>query len=168
MNTRNKRRSTEHGFSLIELMIVIAIIGILVGVGVPAWRNAVIAGNETAAIQTLKTVATEQRVYFNGKGRTAYGTFDQLIETGSLDKRFVGDAPLVDGYVFTMKVTPKSGSTPPSFTLNADPQQKEGVSASGRRHFYIDSNISGIRTNNDGPASADDSAEGEAAPAESK
>lgn len=165
MKIRVTNRSTERGFSLIELMIVIAIIGILVGVGVPAWRNAVIAGNETAAIQTLKTLATEQRVYFNGRGRTAYGTFDQLIETGSLDKRFVGDAPVVDGYVFTMKVTPKSGSTPPSFTLNADPQQKEGVSASGRRHFYIDSNISGIRTNNEGPASAEDSAEGETAPA---
>lgn len=168
MRNRNKYRSTEHGFSLIELMIVIAIIGILVGVGVPAWRSAVIAGNETAAIQTLKTVATEERVYFNGKGRTAYGTFDQLIESGSLDKRFIGDAPLVDGYIFTLKVTPKSGSTPPSFTLNADPQQKEGVGASGRRHFYIDSNISGVRTNNEGPASADDSAEGESAPATTK
>ncbi|HEY0080282.1 MAG TPA: prepilin-type N-terminal cleavage/methylation domain-containing protein [Pyrinomonadaceae bacterium] len=152
----------ERGFSLIELMIVIAIIGILVGVGVPAWRNAVIAGNETAAIQTLKTITTEQRTYFNAKGRSSYATFDQLIENGALDKRFAGDEPVVEGYKFTLKVTPKSSSQPPSFTLNADPQQSEGMAATGKRHFYIDSNINTIRVNTTGPASAEDSPEGEA------
>jgi Tfp pilus assembly protein PilE len=143
-------------------MIVIAIIGILVGVGVPAWRNAVIAGNETSAIQTLKTITTEQRTYYNQKGRSSYATFDQLIENGSLDKRFAGDEPVVEGYRFTMKVTAKSTSQPPSFTLNADPQQKDGIGATGKRHFYIDSNINTLRVNNSGPASAEDSPEGEA------
>lgn len=156
-------RRREGGFSLIELMIVIAIIGILVGVGVPAWRNAVMAGNETAAIQTLKTIATEQRTYYNQKGRSSYATFDQLIENGALDKRFAGDEPVVEGYKFTMKVTPKSSSQPPAFTINADPQSSEGLGATGKRHFYIDANINTIRVNNNAPASAEDSPEGEAA-----
>ena len=147
----------ERGFSLIELMIVIAIIGILVGVGVPAWRNSVIAGNEAAAIQNLRNIATEQRTYFNMHGRTGYASFDDL----KLDKRFKGDAPVVDGYVYTLRVIQKSQSTPPSFTLNADPQQKEGIGATGKRHFYIDSNIGTVTVKNDGPAGPDDSPSGE-------
>ncbi len=151
------------GFSLIELMIVIAIIGILVGVGVPAWKNAVIAGNEAAAIQNLRTVATEQRVYFNAKGRTNYATFDQIRDSGSLDKRFSGDAPVVEGYIYSLKTTPKSAGSPAFFSINADPQQKEGLGATGGRHFYIDSNVGNVRANASGPAGPNDSPEGEAA-----
>lgn len=150
----------ERGFSLIELMIVIAIIGILVGVGVPAWQNITRAGNETAAVQTLRTITSEQRVYFNTHGRTGYATFDQLREAGALDNRFAGDAPVVEGYIFTLKVVPKSPSGPAFFSINADPQQKEGLGATGGRHFYIDSNINTVRTNAQGPAGPNDSPEG--------
>jgi prepilin-type N-terminal cleavage/methylation domain-containing protein len=159
MRQNNKYRRSAGGFSLIELMIVIAIIGILVGVGVPAWRSAVIAGNETAAVSTLRTIATEERTFFNAKGRTSFGTFDQLIENGALDKRFAGDEPVVEGYKFTLKVTPKSGSQPPFFSVNADPQQTDGMGATGKRHFYVDSNVNTIKVNSNGPATAEDSPE---------
>lgn len=138
-------------------MIVIAIIGILVGVAVPAWRNSVIAGNETAAIQNLRNIATEQRTYYNMKGRSGYANFDQL----NLDSRFRGEAPVVDGYVYTLKVVPKTQSTPPSFTLNADPQQKDGLGATGKRHFYIDANGGTVLVNSNGPAGPEDSPSGE-------
>jgi len=161
MNREMKRRASERGFSLVELMIAIAIIGILIGVGVPAWKNLTIAANESAAIQNLKTIQLEQRAYFNTRGRTSYGTFDQIIESGSLDKRFRGDEPVIDGYRYTMKAVPKSSSQPPSFSINADPQQKEGLSVTGKRHFFIDSNVNTVRTNTSGPASAEDSPLGE-------
>lgn len=168
-NTTNARRRAERGWSLIELMIVIAIIGILVGVGIPAWRNVTIAGNQTAALQNLKTIATEQRTYFNLKGRSGYAaTFDQLVESGALDKRFKGEEPVVDGYKYTMKVTQKSASQPPFFSVNADPQQADGVGATGKNYYYIDSNVNTVRVNPNGPASAEDSPAGEGGQEEGK
>src|SRR4029450_10675148 len=52
-----RQRAAERGFSLIELMIVIAIIGILIAVGVTGWKAAVKAANEAAAIKSLRAIA---------------------------------------------------------------------------------------------------------------
>ena len=150
-----RHRLNERGFSLIELMIVIAIIGILIGVGVPAWKMVVRRGNETAAIQTLDNLRKIQADYSIGH-RGSYGTFPELIKEGSLDERFAGDSPVVAGYIFTMKVTPKSTSQPASYIINADPQVGEGINATGKRHFYLDPSISTIRENPDQPATASD------------
>jgi prepilin-type N-terminal cleavage/methylation domain-containing protein len=150
-----QRHNKERGFSLIELMIVIAIIGILIGVGVPAWRLMVRRGNETAATQTIDTIKKVQADYSLGH-RGEYGTFDQLIKEGALDERFAGDAPLVSGYIFTMKVVPKSSGQPATFTINADPQSADGIGATGKRHFYFDPSLSTIRENPDQPATPTD------------
>ncbi len=150
-----KNGSHERGFSLIELMIVIAIIGILIGVGVPAWKLVIRKGNETAAIQTLDTIRKLQADYAIGH-RGSYGTFNDLIKDGSLDERFAGDTPVVSGYIFTMKVTPKSTAQPASYTVNADPQVAEGLKATGKRHFYVDPGVSTVRENPDQPVTASD------------
>ncbi len=150
-----QRNKSARGFSLIELMIVIAIIGILIGVGVPAWRLMVRRGNETAATQTLNTIKQLQADYSLGH-RGEYGTFEQLIREGALDERFKGDSPVVSGYVFTLKVVPKSSGQPATYTINADPQSAEGIGATGKRHFYFDPSLSTIRENPDQPATASD------------
>jgi prepilin-type N-terminal cleavage/methylation domain-containing protein len=155
MNGIKQRRSGEGGFSLIELMIVIAIIGILIGVGVPAWKIIIRKGNETSAIQTLETIRKLEAGY-SMEHRGEYGTIEQLRKDGSLDERFEGDKPVVNGYVFTIKVTPKSSNQPAAFAVNADPQVSDGVGATGKRHFYVDPNVSTTRANEEQPASATD------------
>jgi prepilin-type N-terminal cleavage/methylation domain-containing protein len=149
---RNRR---EQGFSLIELMIVIAIIGILIGVGVPAWRIIIRRGNETSAIQTLETLRKVEADYMMGH-RGEYGTFEQLIKDGSLDERFTGEKPVVNGYIFTIKVTPKSSNQPAAYAVNADPQVADGLAATGKRRFYVDPNVSTIRENAEQPATQTD------------
>lgn len=57
-------RSAQRGITLIELMIVIVIVGILVGVALPAYQNQVIRGNRTAAQAVMLDIANRQQQRF--------------------------------------------------------------------------------------------------------
>jgi prepilin-type N-terminal cleavage/methylation domain-containing protein len=141
----------QRGFTLIELMIVIAIIGILIGAAVYGWNAAQKAGNEAATMQDLKTIAAVQIQYYTTHSRS-FGTFDQLVKEQMLTSKFDGNPPSPDGYVFTLKVTPKTAGAQTSYTLNADPQ----TTRSGTNHFYIDSTDSSIHVNAAQPAGPSD------------
>lgn len=156
MNLKRNHRITQRGFSLIELMIVIAIIGILIAVGVTGWKAAVKSANEAAAIKTLRTVAEQQMLYYNAHQRSSFGTFDEMLKEGLLDTRFTGGTPVVEGYTFNMRVIPKSTSAQPGFAVNADPQVTEGVGATGKNHFYLDSDSNTIHVNATQPATVAD------------
>ena len=153
---KSKNRSSSHqGFTLIELLIVVAIIGILIGLVVPNILSNLRTANEAAAIATLKTISTDQAKYaISHQGE--YGTFDQLTKSGYLNEKFQTEEPVVQGYIFRMTVTPRSKGQRPNYSINADPEQPTGLTATGTRYFYTDAGIGNIRYNDTQPATASD------------
>jgi Tfp pilus assembly protein PilE len=151
---KSKHTSQSNVTPLIALLIVVAIVGALVFIVVPAYKISIRAANEASAVATLNAIRVAQAKYVvDHKGE--YGTFRQLFEEGYLDKRFNDDTPHNRGYVFVMNLIPKSEKKAPSFSVNANPEQSEGISATGGFFYYIDPD-SGICYSKLGPATATD------------
>jgi prepilin-type N-terminal cleavage/methylation domain-containing protein len=156
---KNSRRNFKNqaGFNLIELMIVIAIIALLIGVGIPAWQSMIKSGNETTAAQTMQTIRTCQASY-SGKHQGKFApTFAELVKAGCLDEGKFKDEPVViNGYVYSMNAEEPTATKPAFYKVNIDPQVATGVQATGNRYFYFDSNLSAVKFSEDGPAKPTD------------
>ncbi len=99
---RTKRGVTKRGFTLIELMIVIAIISIIAAIAIPNLMQARKHGNEANAIGALKTIVTAETM-FNQKdaesdGNLDYGMLSELDAVRLIDP--VLGSGTKAGYIF--------------------------------------------------------------------
>ncbi len=92
----------SRGFSLLELLIVVAIILIIATIAIPNLIRARQVANETGAVANLRVINTAQITFFSGSGN--YGTIEELVADGLLDSRFSSGA--VQGYDYTITDTP--------------------------------------------------------------
>ena len=144
----------QRGFTLIELMIVIAIIAIIAAIAIPNLIEARKGSNEAAAIGALRTLATSQSLYREGdKGHTGTLTYaDRLGPQTTANS--LANVALIDGvlgsgtkqgYLFAIVQADQF-----SWSATASPATP---TKSGDRYFFVDE--SGvIRFSSSGAASS--------------
>lgn len=134
----------QKGFSLIELLIVVAIILIIAAIAIPNLMRSRIAANEASAVGTLRAINTAEVTYaatfpesgyskdlasLGGTG-TGAGT---ATAAGLIDSTLAKDPANKSGYGFTY-VGVAAGETTASYTLNGEPNS----ASTGTRHFFTD------------------------------
>ena len=148
-------RNKQKGFSLIELLIVVAIILIIAAIAIPNLLRSKMAANEASAVGSLRTINTASVAF-----STTYGNYPHILaDLGTSTTVSSTSADLIDsvlaggtksGYVFSY--TADTSGTPPyqSYTLTAAPSTQN---VTGQRYFFTDQ--SGvIRANTQGVANS--------------
>jgi type IV pilus assembly protein PilA len=115
----------EQGFSLVELLIVVAIIAIIAAIAVPSLLTSKQAANEASGIQGCRTIGSAE-IAFAATSNQQYTDRAGLISGNFLDSRFTAK---VNGYAYasgTVAGTTAGGAVPTSFEFVATPSAGSG------------------------------------------
>ena len=137
------RKPSNSGFSLIELLIVVAVILVIAAIAIPNFIQSRMRANESSAVQSLRNISTAEVVYSTTYGIGYSTTLEQLsgdgitvdqTQAGLIDQALAGGTK--SGYVFTfVPLTYDPQGHLQTYSLNADPQV---AGSSGQKHFYTD------------------------------
>jgi prepilin-type N-terminal cleavage/methylation domain-containing protein len=135
----------QAGFSLIELLIVVAIILIIAAIAIPSLIQSKMSANEASAVQTVRDINTAESVYSIQYGVGYSQTLASLGGTSGTPSSSsallipdpVAQTGSKSGFTFIYAVTGNTGpgGTPSNYTVNANPT---APGSTGRIWYYTD------------------------------
>jgi prepilin-type N-terminal cleavage/methylation domain-containing protein len=152
----SRTRQQSAGFSLIELLIVIVILGILSSISTLYLISSRRAANGASAVATMRSISSAQASYSAGVGNKDYGEPDNLFHEEFIDSAVAAAcSPLPtrvsvsglnpppggrpkSGFLFDFTTSLATPSSPPSYVINGRPLNAMGVSRDGDRTIYVD------------------------------
>jgi len=137
---------SERGFSLIELLICVVIIGVIMALAVPGLVKARQYAQAGSAIQSLRTVTTAENLY--ERRYHEFGLLTDLAPDGTIDSNLA--AGTKSGYVFVLTLTPDPVTNVVDrkhFDCTAAPL----IQQPGSTYFFVDESAV-IRSNTGSPA----------------
>ncbi len=157
MNKSYHPNSKAAGFSLIELLIVVVIIGIIAAIAVPNLLASRRSANGASAVQTLRNLFSAQETYKTGVGNSNYGNPQDLFNECIIDiglARACNPTPTGTSKcnLTALSGSPKAGfifnfttiaadtvnNTPSSYTVLARPIVDNGIGRTGNQTFFVD------------------------------
>ena len=142
----------DKAFTLVEIMVVVAIVGILATLAISMVLRNYMTSNETVAISACKTIISACQSYYVGTSPHRYPASLNVLGGSGLGPAYIDEllaSRVKSGYRYTYRAT-----TPVTFTLGAEPVFP---GRTGGRYFFADE-TGKITASTTGPAGPDDPA----------